>query len=181
MEGIQNTLKQLGQLWNSFSPSQKGTYTMILLLLLAAPLIYSYKAGGSDYVPLLQGSIREEYQIREMEDALIDAGLTDFRRQGAEILVPRGKKEDYAKALAGSGAISPEIDEIVVEGLNSIGMMDSPAEKRVRVDELSKRQKAIEIRKMEGVRFATVDWTPALCKNPKLCLGRLEKQKKGVR
>ncbi len=161
MEGIQNSLKQLGQLWNSFSPSQKGTYTVIIALLVAAPLIYSYKGSGSDYVPLLGGSLREEYQIRDVEDALINAGLNDFRRQGASILVPKGQKDEYAKALAGSDVISPEIEDIVSEGLQKIGMMDSPTETRELLGQLKMKKKAKEILKMEDVRFATVEWTPA--------------------
>ncbi len=159
MEGIQNTLKQVGGMWQSFSPSQKGTYTMILLLLLAAPVIYSYKGSGSDYVPLLQGRVLEEHQLRDVEDALYSSGLTGWRRQGADIMVPKGRQEEFAKALAAT-SFSPEIYDIVSEGLSSVTFMSSPSEKRTILDQLLKKQKSLEIENYHDVQIAQVNWTP---------------------
>jgi len=160
MEGLQNGLKQLGELWQSFSPSQKGTYTMIVLLLLAAPLVYAYKGSGSNYVSLLPGQSLKPHQLQSIEFALYKTGLHGWRREGIDIVVPSGREDEFAKALAGQGALPPDISDIVIEELRDESPLSAAGVIKDKRDESRKKQVQLQILDMKDVREATVNWAP---------------------
>ena len=142
---MQKTFKQIGDLWASFSPSQKGTYTVIVLLLIVAPIIFSYKGGGSDYESMLGDRLLDSNELRNVQDALIRAGKGGARIDGMQVMVPVGRTEEFLKALAEGKGLPPDINDMVLEGMSSSGIWESAAQRKNTLDENRKKQAAKEI------------------------------------
>ncbi|TWU12955.1 flagellar MS-ring protein [Symmachiella macrocystis] len=160
MDGIQNIFKQIGDLWQSFSPSQKGTYTMIVALLIAAPLIYSYKGSGSDHVPLFPGIALKPHELQSVHRAMVSTGLSGWDLEGIDIVVPKGREAEFSKALAGQGGLPPEISDIVINVLQDESPWSSGDARKEKTEEGRKKQVRQQILNMDGVHEATVNWPP---------------------
>lgn len=160
MEGIQKAFAQIGDLWGSFTPSQKGTYTMIVLLLVAAPIMFSYNGGGgAEYVSLLGNQESSPRQMRTIYEAFIHNGLSGAQLQGDQIMVPANRIEEYMKALS-DVSLTLDPKDIVLNGMKEASVFGSQSRQKNMNDENRKKLAAETIMENPDVVSATVDWTP---------------------
>lgn len=105
---LTRTANQFIELFRSMTPSQRATLVVVPLLLVGALAMLLFRSGTSSYVPLSWGKVFTTEELIHAEQALRDAGLGEFRREGAQLLAPAGEVERYNAALLANGGLPSE-------------------------------------------------------------------------
>ncbi|NNJ26996.1 hypothetical protein [Alienimonas chondri] len=85
-------------------PSGRWTLIGVPLALMAGfALLMTGGVGSSDEAPVSWGKVFASNELRSAEQALIEAGLTDFRTHGQRIFVPAAEVDTYNAALMVDG------------------------------------------------------------------------------
>lgn len=103
MDSFSRTFHQFADLYRSMSPSQRGTLIAVPLMIVVAFGVVMVGERSSSYVALSWGKVFETAEVIDVEHALTEAGLTDYRREGRRIMVPKNAVDRYNGALAASG------------------------------------------------------------------------------
>ena len=85
-----------------------GRWTLIgvpLALITGFALLLSGGVGSRDEAPVSWGKVFASNELRSAEQALIEAGLTDFRTHGQRIFVPAAEVDAYNAALMVDGRL----------------------------------------------------------------------------
>lgn len=106
MEVLQRTWNQFQELFARMTTSQKVAMLAIVALVAGTfgYLLFS-EIGGDSYVPLTYGKAFSSQELDRAEDALLNAGLSDFKRVGFRLNVPQSQLEEYHKVLFAQGAM----------------------------------------------------------------------------
>jgi flagellar M-ring protein FliF len=105
MDAIRRTFSQYRDLFRSLTPSQRGTLIVIPLMVAAAMGFLLLNGRSSSYVALSWGKTFTTEELASAEQSLIDAGLSDFRREGRRLMVPRNEVDRYNAALLEGGTL----------------------------------------------------------------------------
>ncbi len=105
MEAFNRTFQQFSELYKSMSASQRGTLIAVPVMIVIAFGIVLYSGQSSSYSALSWGKVFDSEQLMTAEQTLIQAGMTDFRREGQRIMVPKGQVDQYNAALVAEGGM----------------------------------------------------------------------------
>lgn len=159
MDVLRKTYQQFLELFNGMSPSQRGTLVAVTVTIIAALGLLVYSGTSSTtYVPLSVGKLFTVEEIIRAEEALLQQGLTDFKREGQRILVPRDKVQQYNSALVASGSLPQNWAEEWEKQFSNLSAISNPREMTER-KELARAKLASEmVSSIPNVESANVMW-----------------------
>jgi flagellar M-ring protein FliF len=107
MELFRTTWTQLKDLFGSMAPSQQAMFALVLFMMVGGfgYMIWNKTNPELSYVPLSVGKTFSVAEIIHAEEALQQASLTQYKREGQRLYVPRDEVEKYNSALIASGTM----------------------------------------------------------------------------
>jgi flagellar M-ring protein FliF len=118
---LQRIYQQFFELYRSMSPSQRLTLVVAPLLVVGGfALLLGSRANSTD-TALSWGKVFSTEELISAEQALIQAGLTDFRREGQRIMVPVAQADRYNAALLEFDAIPNDLGTQMLAKFESLG------------------------------------------------------------
>ncbi|NOX54387.1 MAG: hypothetical protein GXP27_08065 [Planctomycetes bacterium] len=105
MESVRRVFQQFFELYQGMSPSQRATLVIVPLVVIVGLGVVMFTGTSKSYVALSWGKVFTTEELIDAEQTLIQAGLTDFRREGHRILVPAGEVDRYNAALIADGTL----------------------------------------------------------------------------
>jgi flagellar M-ring protein FliF len=107
MDAVRQSLQQFQSVYRSLSASQRGTLAVVAAVVVGAFGYLMLRGSSSSYVPLAMGQPFTADELAGAEQTLIEAGLTDYHRDGARLMVPKGEVERYNAELLQGGTLPP--------------------------------------------------------------------------
>lgn len=143
------------------SASQRATLLIVPVMVAGAIFFLVQNGTSKTYVPLSLGKAFSAEEGSQVTRALASSGLTDFRQEGAQILVPRAEVERYnAAVMAGGGLPSGWASEWEKKFEEQSNVFTSSEQLQTQKE----IQLAKELRRMimaaPDVEDASVVWTP---------------------
>ena len=121
---VNQSITQLRELFASMTPAARAT-AVLLLGVIGVSLGYLFQGyGGGSKEYLFNGEPLHPREVDAMETAIAGANLTESQRDGNRILVPRGRKAAYMKAIADA---IPEAGYVVIPRAGHMSTMEEPA------------------------------------------------------
>ncbi|WP_197440487.1 hypothetical protein [Polystyrenella longa] len=165
MESLKNTLAQLQKLYQTFTPSQRGTLALVTLMV---PLIFYFvvmrgEAGGT--TPVLYGRRFNVEEMNVAQTALFDANLTDFDTRSGQLLVPSVDLDRYNSALlssTGLTAFGGSVQSEEEKALGNLSAFTSNKQFSVAMGSAKEKELAKLIESYDGIDVATVKWAPSV-------------------
>lgn len=172
MEALKNTFNQYAGIFKSLSASQRLTLLVVTGLIVGG---LGYLALGSRSAGYVPASLGKNFTGEEMQNAqavLRERGLTDFKQQGGQLLVPRGKVDRYNAALLEGGGLPAGWGAEMEQQFEKQGWFTSDRQSRLRKEiALGKELRRI-LRALPDVADAQVIWARS---DPKRFSGRSPK------
>jgi flagellar biosynthesis/type III secretory pathway M-ring protein FliF/YscJ len=123
MELVNQGFVRCGELVKAMTPGARLLAALSLAIAVGS-LVWLF---GQHVVPghtyLMGGESFSVTQLRDMESALGQAGLTDYQIDGARIRVPSGHQSKYMAALAEGGALPADFGEYLRKAVDTNGFM----------------------------------------------------------
>lgn len=132
MEALRRTWEQFLSLYRSMSPSQRGTLIAVPLMVVGAFAFLLFQGSSGSYVPLSWGKSFTSEELMNAEETLREAGLSDYRREGMRLLVPRKQVETYNAALMEGGTLPTDWASELEEQVGQSGLFTSEREVHAR-------------------------------------------------
>lgn len=157
MDVLQRIYRQFFELTRSMSPAQRATLVVAPLLVLAGfgALLLQQPRGGS-YTALSWGKTYTTEEIIAAEQALLQEGLTDFRREGQRLMVPAAKVDQYNAALIKFDATPADLGSQLVKKYESLGPFSTEKERQELREAMLQREVGRTLRAMPDVEDAQV-------------------------
>ena len=153
---LNQSLTQIRDLFASMTPAARITAGLLVCVIGVSLgyLFQDYQGGAKE--PLFNGETLTSGEVDRMQSAIAQAGLTDFDRQGNQILVPRGQKAAYLAAVADQGALPANLDTLLLDESSEVNWMTDSKTRDARWKATRERMLSMIIRKMDGVADANV-------------------------
>ena len=108
MDSLKRGFGQFLELYRSMTPSQRGTLIVVPLLTVVGLGFVMFTGSSGSYQALSWGKVFTTEELINAEQTLIQAGLTEFQREGQRILVPSAEVDRYNAALITDGTLPSE-------------------------------------------------------------------------
>jgi flagellar M-ring protein FliF len=161
MDALKKSYQQFLNLFGSMSGSQRATLLVVPLMVVAAFGFLMFQDNSSSYVALSWGKLFRTEELDRAEQTLIDAGLTDFRRRGQRLMVPKGEEGQYNAALVDGGALPNHWAEELEKSLANGGLFQSKAQLQVKRDIVLGKELRRVLRALPDIEEASVKWAAA--------------------
>lgn len=158
MAALHRVGQQFAELYRSLTASQRITLLVVPLLVVAGLYYVIASHSAADHIPLSWGKVFTLEELAQAEQALLDAGLNDFRRQGQRLLVPADDVERYNTALQKSGALSESSMIELEKQLSTANVFTSGQELALKNDIALKKELAKQLRAVDWIENADVTW-----------------------
>lgn len=156
MNILSNLGKQLSDLFSSLSPSARiMAGLMIGVIVVSLGWIVNSEMSG-DYESLLGGVALSNADMDRIETAFGDAQLRDYHREGRQIRIPKGQKDQYLKALSAANALPKEWGSEIDAALADGNVFESSEKFSARMQTAQERELANAFKRMPGIEFAAV-------------------------
>jgi len=121
MDILQRTYRQFFDLYRGMTPSQRLTLIVAPLLVLGGFALLLSNRTSTTQTAISWGKIFSTEELIAAEQALIQAGLTDFRREGQRIMVPVAESDRYNAALLEFDAMPSDLGSQMLKQYESLG------------------------------------------------------------
>ncbi|MCH7988385.1 MAG: hypothetical protein IID46_04445 [Planctomycetes bacterium] len=158
MDALKKTFQQFGDLYASMTASQRMTLIVVPVMVLAAFAFLLLRDQTSSYVALSWGKVYTTEELMRAEQTLIVAGLSEFRRVGQRLMVPKGDVDQYNAALVEGGSLPTRWPEELEKSLKDGGLFQSKAQLQAKMDIVLGKELARVLRKLPGIEEASVKW-----------------------
>ncbi|MEX0703443.1 MAG: hypothetical protein WD069_15210 [Planctomycetales bacterium] len=159
MEALKRTTNQFIELFGSMTPSQRGTLLVVPLLLAAAFGVLLFRGSTSSFVPLSWGKVFTTDELIHAEQTLREAGLGEFRREGAQILAPADRAEQYNAALLRNGGLpSQPLSEFEKQLDKRFSIWTGAAQLQAMKDIALEKEINRTLQAIEDIQTAVVKW-----------------------
>ena len=126
MNALTQIGKQLSDLFSSLTPAARlMAGLMVGVIVVSLGWIISTESTGN-YESLLSGITLTHAELDRIEVAFGDAQLRDFHREGRQIRIPKGEKDQYLRALSDGNALPKEWGSEKDQALQTNFHWDSP-------------------------------------------------------
>lgn len=156
MDSWQKTLAQFRDLFNGMAPSQRMTLVAVPLMVVAALALVIYLGRGPAEEYLNAGKPFSADELKHAEEALRQAGLSQFHLDGQKILVPRSELTRYQAALLEKGVRSDFGSEM--EKATEGNFFASEKERQEKSELAKRRELAKILRAIPDIEDAIVIW-----------------------
>ena len=158
MDALRPILQQYRELFRSMSPGQRATLLAVALAVAGVFGVLLTRAGGESHVPLTWGKAFTAEELAVAEQTLLDAGLTEYRRDGRRLLVPASDVERYNAALLQGESLPSNYAEELERQLDKQSIFTSERQSRAYRDLALKKELRRIIRAIPDVEDADVVW-----------------------
>ncbi len=156
MDFLNKAFAQLSDLFRSMTPAARITTGLLLVVVVVSlGYLFTHQVSGPD-CDLMNGEPIPYGYSPKMEAAFDNAGLKEYRVDGAHILVPRGQKSAYMGALADGNALPPNFGKALREALNAGSTFESSKQREQRFKVAIQEELALYISSMSGIEKAYV-------------------------
>lgn len=157
MEILRRTLQQFRDLFQSMSPSQRGTLLIVPVLVLGALGLLMYTNAGRSEEFLLAGKSVDE--MTRAQEAFRKAGLTEFRlTSGQGIAVPRKDIDRYTAALVVNNTLPTDFSADLDRMHEKIGIFWPAEQRHSMMENTRKLQLSKILRAIPDVEDAVIEW-----------------------
>jgi flagellar M-ring protein FliF len=105
MEALKRTYDQYFGIYKSMSASQRGTLIVVTLMIVGGFGYLMINGASSRYVAASLGKNFSQEEIQTAQQTLREKGLTDFKIEKSQLLVPKSEVDRYDAALFSGGAM----------------------------------------------------------------------------
>jgi flagellar M-ring protein FliF len=156
MDFLNQAIAQVNDLFRSMTPGARITAGLLLAVVVVSVgyLFQTHSAGPDEF--LFGGAYLPDGQLNQIEAAIGQAGLSDYRREGNRMLVPRGQKAAYLAAVADAGALPPNFHTYLEDAIDQGGPWESSTATRMRLQIAKQGMLSDIIRHMDWVEDAVV-------------------------
>lgn len=158
MDSIRQILSQYFQLFSQRTVAEKVALAAISLLLVGGfGVLISRNMAGS-YDALSWGKVFTTEELAVAEQALRDANLNDFRRDGQRILVPRSEAPRYNAALVTAGSLPANSASELEKQLEKTNVFTSRDQLQALKEVALEKELSRVIRAVPEIEDASVRW-----------------------
>ena len=159
MDSIKQTYQQFIDLFRKMSPSQQGTLAVVTVVIVGAfgYLMWNGTAGSA-HTPLSVGKVFTVEEIIHAEEALLQAGLTDFKRKGQRLTVPSDQVEKYNSVLIASGTMPQNWAEEWEKQFSGLGPFANNKQMAARKEIARAKLASQMISSLPDIQSANVVW-----------------------
>lgn len=156
MDVLQRISRQFFDLYRSMTPSQRATLVVVPLLVVAGFGWLLWQQQASGMTALSYGKVFSTEEIIAAEQALIQEGLTDFRREGQRLLVPIAEVDRYNAALVQFDAVPSDMGSQLLKQYESLGPFSTEKERQERREAMLLQEVRRVIRAVPDIEDARV-------------------------
>lgn len=156
MNVLTNFGKQLSELFSSLTPSARIMAGLMFGIIVISLGWIVNTEMSSDYESLLGGITLSNTDMDRIETAFGDAQLRDYHREGKQIRIPRGQKDQYLKALSGADALPKAWGSEIDRALNEGNAFESVEKFNARLQTADERELSNTLKLIPGIEFAAV-------------------------
>lgn len=157
MDFLQRLTKQFGDLYRSMAPSQRATLIAVPLLVVAGfGWLFLQQQNHGHYTALSWGKVFDTEELMLAEQALIQDGLTDFRREGQRLMVPTAEVDRYNAALMTFDAMPSDMGSQLLKQYESLGPFSTEKERQERREAMLLQEVRRVIRAVPAIDDARV-------------------------
>jgi flagellar M-ring protein FliF len=159
MDALNQTIAQFKSLFDGMSSSQRFSLLMLPLLVLGAFSFLFFKDGYSSYTALSAGKKFTTAELANAEQALIEEGLRDYKKEGLQLLAPNSQVDRYNSVLLKSGNLPTNWLEELESRYDGMGPFTSSKQRQLyRETALGKAIRKMIVA-MPSVKDANVFWS----------------------
>lgn len=156
MISLQTAIKQFTELFRSLAPSQRATLVVVPILVIAGFAWLLVQQRGGHYTALSWGKVFSSDELIAAEQALIQQGLTDFRREGQRLMVPVTDADRYNAALMTFDAMPADMGSQLLKQYESLGPFSTEKERQERREAMLLQEVRRVIRAVPDIEDARV-------------------------
>ncbi|MDZ4686359.1 MAG: hypothetical protein SH850_14925 [Planctomycetaceae bacterium] len=156
MDVLQRISRQFFDLYRSMSPSQRVTLTVVPLLVIAGFGWLLWQQRESGLTALSYGKVFSTEEIIAAEQALIEGGLPEFRREGQRLMVPVADVARYNAALVQFDAVPSDMGSQLLKQYESLGPFSTEKERQERREAMLLQEVRRVIRAVPDIEDARV-------------------------
>lgn len=159
MNALSQIGKQLSELFSSLTPSAR-----LMAGLMAGVIVVSLgwivsTETTANYETLLGGITLTNAELDRIETAFGDAQLRDYQREGRQIRIPKGQKDQYLKALSAGNALPKEWGSEIDRALTDGNVFESAEKFSARMETAEERELSVTLKRIPGIDFAAVRYS----------------------
>ncbi|MAG93001.1 MAG: hypothetical protein CMJ48_04555 [Planctomycetaceae bacterium] len=139
MESLRRTSEQFSGLYQSMTPSQRGTLIVIPLLIVGAFALMMFNGSGTSMTAVSYGKTFKFEELVRAEEAFRLAGLNDWEPNGRLLMVPAKQVDKYNAALAQAGSLPADWTEELLAQIDKASLFGGSKELEARKDALLKK------------------------------------------
>lgn len=132
MDVLQRITRQFMELFRGMAPSQRATLIAVPLLVLTGFAWLLFQPRGDSYTALSWGKVYTTEEVIAAEQALLQDGLKEFRREGQRIMVPAAEVDKYNAALVKFDAMPADLGGQLLKQYESMGPFSTEKERQER-------------------------------------------------
>ena len=158
MDFLNKSFAQISELFRGLSVGARIA-SLLLLTTVVVSLVYliAFHSANPDEFVLNARPVTPD-ELKKIENAFSQAGLTNWKVEGSRVGVPRGRKHEYIAAMADGDALPRDFFTYIDQALDKSSFWRSD---RHRADDIKfARQKdlSLVLRRMDGIDNATVQY-----------------------
>lgn len=156
MDFLNKAFAQVSDLFRSMTPGVRIAAGLLLaVVVVSLGYLFTYRVSGPN-VDLMNGVPVAANQLAAMEASFAKAGLPSPEIRGTQILVPRGKKNEYMAALVDGNALPPNIQDVFEKALENTSPFTSAKERAERLRFAKQKMLAMIVSAMKDIDSAYV-------------------------
>lgn len=132
MEALKKTWTQYSEIYGKLNGSQRFTLTLAVVAVLGALLYWGFAGSSSAHLAIYHGKNFSADEMTNAQTVLREAGLTEFKQDGGQLLVPRGQVDRYEAALLAGGGLPDDWGSELEKQFEKQGFFPSDRQSRVR-------------------------------------------------
>lgn len=156
MDVLPRMTRQLVELFRAMSSVQRMTFVALAAALSLGFGWLLWINRGSDLQPVSYGKLFTSEEIVSAEQALVSAGLTGFRRDGQQLLVPVLELDRYNAALLESDALPTDLGAQMLKQFETLGPFSTDRQRQQMKEALLLQELRRMIRAVPDIHDARV-------------------------
>ena len=156
MDVFNRSARQFQELFSRMSGSQRGTLIVVPLMVIGAFAMLLWNQQSSSYTALSWGKIFSTEELISAEQALIEADLTNFRREGQRIMVPAAEADRYNAALVEFDAMPADMGSQLMKQFENLGPFSTDRQRQEMKEALLLQELRRMIRAVPDIEDARV-------------------------
>lgn len=158
MDALRQTIAQYLKLYTNRTPAERLTIAAVSVLLVAGFAMLMLRGTGTSYDALSWGKVFTTEELALAEQALRDAGLNDFRRDGQRIMVPHKDVERYNATLVTAGSLPTHSTSELEKQLEKSNVFTSRDQLQALKDVALEKELRRVLKAVPDIEDASVRW-----------------------